>query len=424
MTSPDQPETEDTADYPLLDRPHDGLPPVLRTERELAAAAEKITRGHGPVALDSERASGYRYSQRAYLIQLRREGAGSFLVDPISLPDLTPLQEAIGDAEWVLHAATQDLPCLGEVGLHPHRLFDTELGSRLAGLPRVGLATVVEHYLGVTLAKEHSAVDWSTRPLPEPWLVYAALDVEVLVQVRDRLADDLAEQGKLDLAHEEFDALVDFTPAVREGEPWRRTSGIHKVRTARGLALARELWTARDRIAAERDIAPGRILPDAMIVAMATTAPRTPSAIAAVQRKAKRRHGGLARYQRQWLQAIERASALPASALPKAAPRHVGPPPARAWADRDPVAAARLSQVRSALDDISQKRHIPVENLVTPRVLREALWRLPAGADEGVVAGRLRDHGARHWQVELTVPLIEDAMENAIPEGEPGAASS
>ena len=144
-----------------------------------------IAAGEGPVAIDAERASGYRYGQRAYLVQVRREGAGTWLIDPVGCPDLTPLDEAIGAAEWILHAATQDLACLAEVGLRPRQLFDTELAARILGLPRVGLAAVVEHYLGLSLAKEHSAVDWSTRPLPEPWLRYAALDVEVLDELRN-----------------------------------------------------------------------------------------------------------------------------------------------------------------------------------------------------------------------------------------------
>ena len=164
--------------------------------------------GAVPVAIDAERASGYRYGQRAYLVQLRREGSGTWLIDPIACPDLAPVAEAIGDAEWVLHAATQDLPCLAEVGPAPDAAVRHRARRRgWSGLPRVGLAAVVEHYLGLSLAKEHSAVDWSTRPLPEPWLRYAALDVEVLVELRDAVAADLAEQGKLAWAHEEFDAL-------------------------------------------------------------------------------------------------------------------------------------------------------------------------------------------------------------------------
>ena len=172
------------------------MPDVVVDERRLVEAGRAIAGGTGPVAVDAERASGHRYGQKAYLVQLRRAGSGTWLIDPMACPDLGPVAEGIGDAEWVLHAATQDLPCLAQVGLRPAKLFDTELGARLVGLPRVGLGAAVEHYLGLSLAKEHSAVDWSTRPLPEPWLRYAALDVEVLVELRDAVAADLAAQSK------------------------------------------------------------------------------------------------------------------------------------------------------------------------------------------------------------------------------------
>src|SRR6478609_9030859 len=172
---------------PLLEL-RDGLPDVTDTDAGLLEACAALAAATGPVAIDAERASGYRYSNRAYLIQLRREGAGTWLVDPIPLTTLAPLQEALEGSEWILHAATQDLPCLREVGLTPTSLFDTELAGRLLGYPRVGLATLVETVLGQRMRKEHSAADWSTRPLPKPWLEYAALDVEVLIELRDHIA--------------------------------------------------------------------------------------------------------------------------------------------------------------------------------------------------------------------------------------------
>jgi ribonuclease D len=311
--------------------PAEGVPDVVVDERRLLEAARAIAAGQGPVAIDAERASGYRYGQRAYLVQIRRQGSGTWLIDPIACPDLAPVAEAIGDAEWVLLAATQDLPCLAEVGLRPARLFDTELGGRLVGLPRVGLAAVVEHYLGLSLAKEHSAVDWSTRPLPEPWLRYAALDVEVLVQVRDAVAADLAAQGKVEWARQEFDALTRFQgPPVRT-EPWRRTSGMHRIRSRRGAALVRELWQARDAIAVERDVSPGRVIPDAGLIELATRAPTSPADLGDGPTSRATR-----RYQRQWIAAVRRALALPESELPLLTLRADGPPPARAWADRDP----------------------------------------------------------------------------------------
>jgi ribonuclease D len=252
----------------------DGVPEVVIDERQLMAAAAAIARGTGPVALDAERASGHRYGQRAYLVQLRRAGSGTWLFDPAACPDLSPVAEAIGDAEWVLHAATQDLACLAEVGLRPQRLFDTELGGRLAGLPRVGLGAAVEHYLGLSLAKEHSAVDWSRRPLPEPWLRYAALDVEVLVDLRDAIADDLTEQGMGEWAAQEFDSLLSFTVSGR-GSTRGRTSGMHKIRRRRESPSSAALVRPRpDRPTSRR--VPGRCCPT-LHWSPGRRAPRTPA---------------------------------------------------------------------------------------------------------------------------------------------------
>src|SRR5690606_18294158 len=192
------------------------------------------------------RASGYRYGQATYLVQVRRQGAGTALIDPVPLRDLSVLSAAVGDVEWVLHAASQDLPGLAEHGLRPARVFDTELAARLLGMPRVGLAAVVADTLGLGLAKEHSAVDWSTRPLPEDWLRYAALDVEVLVEVRDVLAARLEESGKAAWAAQEFEHVRTLPPPAPRVEPWRRTSGTHTVKGRRQLAVVRSLWEARE----------------------------------------------------------------------------------------------------------------------------------------------------------------------------------
>jgi ribonuclease D len=388
--------------------PADGVPDVVVTERDLVRAAKALAAGTGPVAMDAERASGYRYGQRAYLIQLRREGSGTWLIDPIACPDLSPIAEVISDVEWILHAATQDLPCLAEVGMRPKRLFDTELGGRLVGLPRVGLAAVVEHYLDLTLAKEHSAVDWSTRPLPEPWLRYAALDVEVLVEVRDLMAEDLAAQDKTQWAEQEFDSLTRFTGPPVRAEPWRRTSGLHKVRNRRGAAMVRELWQTRDAIAIASDVAPGRILPDAALVDLALKAPKTEEDITA--NTTGRFSRSVRRNQQEWLTALDRARLLPEADLPALTVRSDGPPPARAWADRDPVAAARLAQVRAALGEFALTRDIPVENLLSPDSLRRMLWSPPVEPTLESISAALLDLGARRWQIDIAGPLIEEAI--------------
>jgi ribonuclease D len=381
---------------------------VVTDRATLTRTAAAIAAGSGPVAVDAERASGFRYSQRAYLVQLRRAGAGTTLVDPIPLgSDLAELAPALRGPEWVLHAANQDLPCLAEVGLVPDRLFDTELAGRLAGLPRVGLGPLVEQLLGLSLEKGHGAADWSRRPLPEAWLVYAALDVEVLVQLRDVLAGMLAAQGKLDWALQEFEAVRTASPAPPRAEPWRRTSGMHRVRKPRALAIVRALWTARDRLASERDIAPGRVLPDSAIIDAAMTAPDSAAALGAMAVFRGRAQRRLANY---WYAAVAQALALDPAELPLSSPSSDGPPPVARWGDRDPAAAARLAAARAALAETAQQWSIPVENLLQPELLRRLCWSPPADGD---IAGTLRAGGARDWQIELLLPGLDAALTRA-----------
>jgi ribonuclease D len=410
--------TDDESDGPPerevinLVEPREGLPPVIGTAAELAEAVARLAAGSGPLAVDAERASGYRYGQRAYLVQLRRAGAGTVLIDPIDCPDLSGLDAAMADVETVLHAASQDLPCLAEIGYRPRELFDTELAGRLLGYPRVALGTMLEEILGFRLAKEHSAADWSVRPLPAEMLKYAALDVEVLIELRDALADQLADQGKTEWARQEFAAVAAAPPPQPKPDPWRRTSGIHKVRTRRALAVVRELWQARDEVAREADLSPRRVLTDqAIIEAARAEAGKVPQAgrpqldrISGFHARNARKHSA------RWLAAVVSAreldeADLPDVAGPGAAP---GPPPAHRWAEREPAAAARLTAARDAIGALSTAHGLPVENLIAPDAVRRLAWEPPSPATPEAVAAALTGYGARPWQAQLTaVPLAE-----------------
>jgi ribonuclease D len=392
---------------PLLQL-REGLPPVVTTKAELTSTIDAFASGSGPVAVDAERASGYRYSARAYLVQLRREGSGTALVDPLPFEDLAELGSAIVDAEWILHAANQDLPCLTEIGMRPRRLFDTELAGRLLNYPRVGLASMVEELLGHRLSKEHSAVDWSTRPLPEPWLAYAALDVEALVELRAVMHRQLTEAGKLAWAEEEFAALLRAAPAQPRPDPWRRTSGIHRVRGKRSLATVRELWQARDEIARERDITPGRILRDAAIIEAATAQPSSRADLAAL---GGFRGRAAQRYLGRFAEAVATARTLPEAELPTLVARYDGPPPAKAWPDRDPAAAARLAAAREAVGEVAEQHQLPVENLVAPDSVRRLCWSPPDPPTESAVAEALRGYGAREWQIGLVSGVLSAALQ-------------
>jgi ribonuclease D len=408
--------TADTSQATLLAEPADGVPDVVDDPAKLAAAVARLKAGNGPIAVDAERASGYRYGQRAYLVQLRRAGSATMLIDPIPLPDLDAIQQVIGGEEWILHAAHQDLPCLAEVGLRPSRVFDTELAARLAGFERVGLASVVQQLLGLTLEKGFSAADWSTRPLPQDWLRYAALDVELLIELRELLAADLLRQGKLEWAAEEFDAAVRAVPKPAPADPWRRTSGIHRVRSRRQLALVRALWFARDERARTRDIAPGRVLPDSAIVNAALANPSSRDALAALpvySGPRMRRTIGV------WWDAISAAMRLPDSELPGPA-ASTGLPPAGRWADRDPDAANRLAATRFVLRAIAVEHNLPVENLLEPALQRKMAWSPPEPITAETVAAALTAGSARTWQVELAT----DALVTALLDPEPLAAQA
>ncbi|GAA3531217.1 ribonuclease D [Aeromicrobium panaciterrae] len=386
----------------------DPLPPVVDTPAALAETCERIAAGTGPIALDAERASGYRYSQRAYLVQVRREGSGTHLIDPIPFDNLVPLDTAFDGNEWILHAATQDLMCLAEVGLYPEKLFDTELAGRLLNLPRVGLAALVEHYLGLSLAKEFSAADWSTRPLPDPWLVYAALDVEVLVELRNLIDAELVEAGKREWAAEEFEALLTFQGPPERKEPWRRTSGIHKARGRRPLAIVRELWETRDAIAENRDITPGRILPDASILEIAVTAPQDLNALKSMK---VMRNRGPRRFVSEWFDAVERGLALDEKLLPTTGQKVDGPPPPRAWADKNPVAAIRLGRTREVVTALAEQHDLPPENLISPQLVRNLAWEPPAELTVATVSDLLAVQGARPWQIALTAEPLTEALD-------------
>ena len=392
---------------PLLE-PRDGMPPLVASAAALDEAVRMLGAGEGPVAVDAERASGFRYGHRAFLVQLRRQGAGTVLIDPVACPDLSGLDTALADAEVVLHAASQDLPCLAELGYRPRRLFDTELAGRLLGFPRVGLGALVETVLGLALEKGHAADDWSTRPLPEEWLRYAALDVEVLVELRDALAAQLEEQGKAEWAGQEFAAVLAAGPAGPRPDPWRRTSGIHRVRSRRSLAIVRELWLERDRIARRRDLSPGRVLADSAIVEAARSAPVTAEALAVLPGFRGR---GARRHTAEWLGAIRRARAQADVTLPgPSGPVTDGPPPAHRWSERDPVAAKRLAAVRAVVAALADEHSLPTENLLQPDAVRRLAWQPPDPANPEDVATELATYGARPWQVELTALPIAKAL--------------
>lgn len=392
-----------------LTLPRDGLPDLLATPHELSRAAERISAGRGPVAIDTERASGFRYDDRAFLLQVRRRGTGTLLIDPAPHRELIGdlLTPALNERDWVLHAAPSDLPSLAWLGLYPGRVFDTELAGRLAGLDQVNLAAMIEQFLGYSLAKGYGAEDWSQRPLPQSWLNYAALDVELLLELAEAVTELLDTQGKLEWAEQEFDHIRDRHAAVTAPEEpqWRSTKGVGTLNKPEQLVVARELWRERDTIARSEDSAVGRILPNRVLVEIARSLPRTMSDLAAIRGFPARRPGAT----RAWFSVVRRARTSPRETWPERLRPPRGVPNRRTWSTEYPESYAHLTRIRTEIEKLSTRVGTPAENLLRPAVLREVVWDAtrqsrPRSADQ--VVQSLSDHDARTWQIELVAPLV------------------
>ena len=371
------------------------LPDVVDTAADLEQAARALRDGEGPLGVDAERAGSYRYSQRAYLVQVYRRNAPVLLLDPIGIDDFSPLAHMLGADQWLMQAAHNDLDCLAEIGLVPPDLFDTEIAGQLLGLERVGLASLVETQLGYAMRKGHGQADWSRRPLRRSWLEYAVLDVSLLPDLEEELAEKLAEAGKTQWAREEFTHQMRQRPTPDRHLRWLRTNGAGKLRTNAQRGALRALWFHRDELAAQRDVAVHRIARDPVLVEMAKALPTTASQLAAlpdIPRPVVAQAG-------KWLRVIERGAAEPV-ALPD---RPEGPPQRslRAWENRDPQAAKRWTALREALAARADELQVWPQTLLTPDVLADLAWAPPVDP-----RARLIELGARPWQIEHTLDLF------------------
>ena len=424
-------------DEPKLQaEPRQGVPDVVDTREGYDVACEMLAAGAGSLAADAERASGYRYGHEDWLVQFKRSGSGIVLLDPVALNnayvDWNKFNESVGDATWIIHDSAQDLPGFAELGLRPAALFDTFIASRLLGQAHFGLAAVTERYLGITLAKEHSAADWSYRPLPRDLRNYAALDVELLIELEAAMSADLKQQGKYEWALEEFDHALAKGMAPREphATPWMHVSHITVLsHDRRGRAIARELWQTRDRLAREYDIAPTLLLSDHAIIEAAQRKPANAREFRSIrslnervrvhtgseQDKMFERYAPIQRKVRPsvWREAIGRALGLGVDELPVMSGHEddangKAPRSMRVWEHRHPERYARLKSVRAIIAQIAQDVNMAPEVLIKPQIIRNLCWNDELQPDE--VASFLREQGARSWQIQLIAQSVSRAI--------------
>lgn len=396
----------------FVEQPREALRPLVDTPEALDNCMDSLSRGIGPVAFDAERAHGHRYWPKAYLFQIRREGSGTWLIDPIAFEhggetELGGLVGACSDAPWIIHAASQDLPCMLDVGIHPPALFDTELAGRLLGAPSVGLAALLDTKLGIRLRKAHSADNWATRPLPTSWLTYAALDVDYLIELADVLRTELVAGNRIAWAEEEFTHTLQVfsTPPAPRKEPWRRLSGIQGLKHPRQLAVARALWQERDLVARRRDRPPSRILTDAAIVELASGVdpvgplPDAPgfSRIPGFNTR------GAARYRANWVRAVDSVSRLSPAEYPSRRPEPNGIPQPRSWERNDPERWELWKKIRADVDTLAGELGIQPSLIAPSAILQAFVHNWKPGSDPRSV---LLETGSRNWQIDLLLPLL------------------
>jgi ribonuclease D len=358
---------------------------LVQTEAELAALAGRL-RSEPLLAVDTEAASFHRYLDRVYLVQISSRGETA-VVDPLATAGLGPVGELLADPaiEIVFHDADYDLRLLNrEYGFTAQNLFDTRIAAQLLNEPGIGLAALLEQYVGVRLDKRFQRADWSARPLSPEMLAYAAADTHYLLQLRDILRDRLAERGRLGWAQEEFALLEDIRASSSEqAEPgWLRLKGAKALR-GRELAILRELWEWREDAARRADRATFRILNNEPMLTMARNPPADLAAlkgIPGVSSDQAERRG------RELLAAVKRGLELPESELPRLTR------PARRAPDL--AYEARLERLKAARNLLAVKYDLP-PGVVCPNGTLEAIAR----ADAKTPADLAGVSELRRWQL-------------------------
>lgn len=281
------------------------------------------------VALDTEGDSLHHYPERLALLQLGLPSGDVWLVDPLALADLSPLGAVFADPRplVVVHAGDNDLAQLKRRhGFVFAAIFDTSIAARFLGVTALGLDVLLERWLGVTLPPSRQRDDWSVRPLTEAQRAYAAADVRHLIALRRRLADELAGAGRLGWVQEECAAMA-AQPALERApdpQPYLGATGARDL-SPRQLAVLRELWDLRERLALAADRPPFKILPEEALVKLARASPGATGPLGQVAGITPRVIG---RWGPAILEAVARALALDDAALPRPERRPRRPVPA------------------------------------------------------------------------------------------------
>jgi ribonuclease D len=373
--------------------------PLIESQADLETLFGRLRRAP-LLAVDTEAASFHRFNDRVYLLQISSRDETA-IVDPLAVQSLTPLADVLADpaVEVVFHDADYDLRLIDrEYGYRATNLFDTRIAAQLLNEPGVGLAALLEKYLGVRLDKRFQRADWSARPLSPPMLQYAASDTRHLPELRDILRAQLEARGRLSWAVEEFALLDETRWSPPDGEPgYLRLKGA-KALKGRELAILRELFEWRESVAQQSDRATFRILNNEPMLTMARQPPADIAALKTIPGiggdQAERRG-------REILAAVKRGLELPDRDLPR-----IERPPRKPF---DQAFEARLERLKAARNRLALELNL-APGVLCPNGTLDAVAR----AKPGTVEALATIPELRRWQVrEIGEQLLAAAEEPA-----------
>ncbi|HET7564630.1 MAG TPA: ribonuclease D [Gemmatimonadaceae bacterium] len=354
-------------------------------------AAERLLESLGgarALAVDTEGASFHRFVDRIYLLQLSTEQI-SAVFDPLAVGRLERLGALLEDpdVEVVFHDADYDLRLLHQdYGWRTTHIFDTRIAAQILGIRAFGLAALLERYFGIKLDKKFQRADWSMRPLTPAMLEYAAQDTMYLLELRDRMREDLERAGRWEWAEEEFARLegTHWAPEGEEGsaDAYLRIKGVRDL-TRRQLAIFRELVLWRDEVARALDRATFRVVGNTVLLEVAQGAPRTIDALRIIKGMPR---GIVERRGDELLSAVERGLGVPDAQLPRF-------PKARRW-ERDPNFDVRVSRLRTVRDEAAQRLDLDPGFLCSRDRLEAIARKNPTTLDELSEVEELR-----RWEV-------------------------
>lgn len=238
------------------------------------------------LAVDTESNSLYVYQEQVCLIQFSTEKV-DYLVDPISLKDISPLGDLFAnpDIEKIFHAAEYDLICLKrDYQFKFSNLFDTMLAGRILGRDAVGLSSMVEEAFGITLDKRYQKANWGKRPLPEEYIDYARLDTHYLLDLRNKLKDEIIKADLWALAQEDFERQCQVEiPVIESGVNlcWRIAGNQYL--NDKQMAVLQSLCVARDNKAKSKNVPPFKVIGNQSLLQIALEVPNSMADLQCIQ---------------------------------------------------------------------------------------------------------------------------------------------